>query len=337
MKIGKKNIGNNSTFFVAEEGQANLGDLNYAFRMVDAAAKTGVDAIEFQLANADDFYVKSHDMYKIYKDREFSEFQLKQLSEYVRSKDLELIVSPFSVRMVEIMANNGCSAFNINASDLVTPDIIDSVIDTKLPFFLSLLFASEEEIDWAVDRVIARGGSNYALLLGQHAMGNGNESLSVEHTNLGYISTLRNKYKVPVGFIDHTPEIWMPSCAVASGASIITKHLALSRAEKGPDWQICLEPGEMRRSVEWVRSIKKSVSSIKKTIAPGENFDKSLMRRSIVSTNSLKKGDIIKKKDICFKRPGSGIPANREVDVIGKRLISDLEKDQVIKIEHLGE
>ena len=248
-----------------------------------------------------------------------------------------MIVSPFSTRIVEIMSNNGCSAFNINASDLVTPDIIDSVIDTKLPFFLSLLFATEEEIDWVVDRVIARGANNYALLLGQHAMGNENECLSVEHTNLGYISTLRNKYNVPVGFIDHTPEIWMPSCAVAAGARIITKHLAISRAEKGPDWQICLEPSEMRRSVEWARSIKKSISSINKTIAPGENIDKSLMRRSIVSANSLKKGDIIKKKDICFKRPGSGIPANREADVIGKRLILDVEKDQVIKIEYLGE
>ena len=59
MKIGQKLINNKSTFFVAEEGQANLGDFNYALKMIDAASQTGVDAIEFQLAYEDDFYIKS--------------------------------------------------------------------------------------------------------------------------------------------------------------------------------------------------------------------------------------------------------------------------------------
>ena len=69
MQIGKKQINNKTTFFVAEEGQANLGDFKYALKMIDAASESGVDAIEFQLAYADDFYIKSHAVHKIYKER----------------------------------------------------------------------------------------------------------------------------------------------------------------------------------------------------------------------------------------------------------------------------
>ena len=58
-KIGSRTIGAGSAFFVIEEGQANLGDFSKALAMIDAAAGTGADAIEFQLARADDFYVKS--------------------------------------------------------------------------------------------------------------------------------------------------------------------------------------------------------------------------------------------------------------------------------------
>ena len=335
MKIGEKKITNKSTFFVAEEGQANLGDFKYALKMIDTASESGVDAIEFQLTYADDFYIKSHEVYKIYKEREFSEFELKELVQYSKEKNIELIVAPLSVKMIGVMAKYGCSAFNINASDLVTPDIIDSVVDTGFPFFLSLLFADENEIEWAIDRISKKGSSNFALLLGQHTMGSGNHGLSVEHTNLGYINTLKNKYNIPVGFIDHTSEIWMPSCAVAAGADIITKHLAISRAEKGPDWHVCLEPDEMKKAVEWARSIKRSISCLEKTVAPGEDIDKSMMRRSIVSTRPIKKGSIINREVICFKRPGTGIPANREKDVLGKCLSTDIEMDQIIKPEYL--
>jgi sialic acid synthase SpsE len=335
MQIGKKQINNKTTFFVAEEGQANLGDFKYALKMIDTASKSGVDAIEFQLAYADDFYIKSHAVHKIYKEREFSEFELKELVKYSKDKNIELIVAPLSVKMIGVMAKYGCSAFNINASDLVTPDIIDEVVDTGLPFFLSLLFADENEIEWAIDRILKKGSPDFALLLGQHAMGSGDHGLSVEHTNLGYINTLKNKYKTPVGFIDHTSEVWMPSCAVTAGADIITKHLAISRELKGPDWHVCLEPDEMKKAVEWVRSIKRSISCVEKRIAPGEDIDKSMMRRSIVSARPIKKGSIINREDICFKRPGSGIPANRERDVLGKCLSTDIEIDQIIKLEYL--
>jgi len=334
-KIGSKVVGEGSTYFVIEEGQANLGNFEIALKMIDLTASTGADAIEFQLAIAKDFYVKNHDGYEYYLKKEFSNIQLDELISYTKEKNLDLVVAPFSPKIIEYMADNGCTAFNINASDLTNPDIIDAVADCGLPFFLSLLLSEEREIEWAINRIIKRSSSNYSLLLGQHTMASGGSGVSPEHTNIGFIKTLKQRYNVPVGFIDHTSNIWMPACAVAAGADIISKHLALSRADEGPDWQVCLEPDEMKQSVKLVREIKKSINNVEKTLAPGEDIDRSIMRRSIVAAQRIEKGKTIQKENIFFKRPGTGIPPDKFETILGKMSKRDILEDEEIRFEDL--
>ena len=336
-KIGKKQISGYDLFFVIEEGQANSGDFDKAISMIDAAAKTGADAIEFQLAKVKDFSTKRDPYYEIYAKNEFSDDQIRELVKYTKSTGLEFIAVPLSHNLVSVLSKAGCSAFNINASDLTNPDVIDAVSESNLPFFLSLPLASENEIYWAVNRISKKGCSKFGLLLGQHTMASGEYGVSIEHTNLGYVETLRKRYNVPIGFIDHTPLIWMPSAAVSAGVDIISKHLALSRAEKGHDWHICLEPDEMKKAVSWARKMRISIKTNCKKLAPGEHLDKSKMRRSIVSARDLSKGKKLERKDFLFKRPGDGIdPINYE-KIIGKKLNKNLEKDEQIKFEYLKE
>lgn len=337
MKINNHNIDGKSTYFVVEEGQANLGRFDYALKMIDEASKTGANAIEFQLAVAEDFYIESHEGYKIYREREFSDDQLKQLVEHSNEKGLDMIVAPLSVSLIEPMAKFGCAAFNINASDLITPDMLDAVSDSGVPFFLSLLLSDESEIDWAVNRITKRGGKNFGLLLGQHTMASGEDGVHLAHTNFGYISTLKQKYQVPVGFIDHSPLLYNPSIAIAAGAEVITKHLAISKDLKGPDWQVCLEVDEMKQAISMVRDINASLNATQKTLAPGENMDKAIMRRSIVAATQINAGDIIKMEDILYKRPGNGIAANLYEDVVGKAALKTLEKDQIISFDDLSQ
>jgi len=331
VNIGSKRIGTGDLFFVIEEGQANLGDFEKALSMIDYAADAGADAIEFQLARADDFYVKNHPGYEIYLKREFSETQLIKLISKVKEKGLEMIAVPLSHRLVNPLVKAGCSAFNVNASDLNNPDIIDAVIDSGLPFFLSLPLATEEEIDWVVNRVKKSGDGKFILLLGQHTMASGENVVNIEHTSLGNISTLKEKYQVPVGFIDHTPLKWMPACAVAAGADTVSKHLTWSRDEKGPDWHICLEPNEMKDAITWAYKINQSIKTKNRQLAPGENLDRSIMRRSIVASKIIKSGKPIERNDICFKQPGNGIDPAQYNDIIGKVARRDILPDEQIK------
>lgn len=335
MKIGDKLIGSNDTYFVIEEGQANLGDFNKALEMIDVSAQTGADAIEFQLAKAGDFYIKSHKGYEIYKEREFTDSQLKELSVYSQEKGINLIVSPLTSKMIGQMASNGCSAFNINATDLNNPETLDVVATCNLPFFLSLLFAKEEEIEWAVNRILQKGSPDFGLLLGQHTMASGEHGVDLEHTNLGFINTLKQKYNVPVGFIDHSSKVWSPAIAVAAGADIITKHMAISRSLMGPDWHVCLEPKEMTDAVRFVNEVDRSLAAVEKTMAPGENMDRSIMRRSIVAKTKIEKDQVIKQEDIAYKRPGTGISPADVATIIGKKAAQLIVKDQLIAYKDL--
>ena len=336
-KVGSKEIGPVNLFFIIEEGQANLGNYNRALSMIDAAVTTGAEAIEFQLARVGDFYVKDDPGYKIYKEREFSDSQLNDLISYTKRKGLEFIAVPLSHKLVGPLAKAGCSAFNINASDLTNPDIIDAVIDSGLPFFLSLPLAREEEIDWAVNRIMKKNARIFALLHGQHTMASGENGVDVEHTSLGYITTLKKRYQVPVGFIDHTPFTWMPAAAVSAGAEIVSKHLTISRSEKGPDWHICLEPDEMKEAVIWAKQMRDSVITNYKKLAPGENMDRVAMRRSIVASKVIAAGRAIGREDIEFKRPGTGLDPSRHEEILGRVVSREIKADEQIKLPDLKE
>lgn len=336
-KIGSKIISSGCLFFVIEEGQANLGDYQKALSMIEAAASTGADAIEFQLFRAKDFYVKNAPGFELYLKRELSDLQIKDLIGCAKDKGLEFIAVPLSHKMVESLAQAGCSGFNINASDLTNPDIIDAVVASGLPFFLSLPLSAEEEIDWAVNRIRTKSEASFALLHGQHSMASGKNGVDIEHTSLGYIATLRQKYSVPVGFIDHTPHSWMPAVAVAAGADLVTKHLTLARAEKGPDWEVCLEPEEMKEAVFLAKKAKESIETKSKKLAPGENMDRSKMRRSIVAARSIVPGEVIKRNDLAFKRPGTGIDPSKYEELVGKTVLHEIKEDKQINFLSLKE
>ena len=320
---------------MVEEGQANLGDINKAYLMTELAVECGADAIEFQFARADEFYISTHPGHQIYKDREFSEEQLKSIRTLCCQLGLSLIAAPLSVTLIDTLIRAECWGFNVNASDLVTPDILDEVASSGKPFFLSLLFAEEEEIEWAVNRVARKGASDFGLLLGQHPMVHSQENLLLADTNLGYIATLKERYDVPVGFIDHTPFEWMPACAAAAGADVITKHMTPNRLEKGPDWQICLEPDEMGRAVDLARQARTSIGMKEKVVLEKERQDRKAMRRSICCRRAIPKGQVLTSDDLCFKRPGTGIPAFKLEQIIGSVVSRDLEKDHILELNDI--
>ncbi len=335
IKIGSKEINKDSLYFIVEEGQANWGDFDKALKMVDIASETGANAIEFQFAIADDFYINTHPYKDVYAKTQLGVDQMIEVVKYTKSLGLEFITVPLSHNLIEPMVKAGTSAFNINASDINNHQIIDEVAKTGLPFFISLPLASEEEIKWAVDRA-SLINDNFILLHGQHTMASVDEQgVHPEYTSLGYLEQIKQKHNKPVGFIDHTSYIWMPACAVAAGANVITKHLCISRAEKGSDWQVCLEPEEMKEAISLARKISNSINTKVKILAPGENIDKSVMRRSIVAARHIPEGKTIEAEDIAYKRPGDGMEPFLSEKVIGKKVIKSIDVDQQILLNDL--
>jgi sialic acid synthase SpsE len=161
-------------------------------------------------------------------------------------------------------------------------------------------------------------------------MASGSHSVDPKDTSLGFISTLKNKYKREVGFIDHSNTNWLPSVAVAAGATIITKHLSPSELYQGPDFEICLNPYQMKSTIDNARKIAHSIGEKNKVLAKGEDLDKAVMRRSIVSTCDIKAGTEINRSHLTFKRPGTGAEPNSYPSLIGMKAIDDISKDTIL-------
>jgi len=337
MQVGDHVIGqDHPTFFVIEEGQANEGKYELALRMIELAAQSGAAAIEFQFAVADDFYVRTHHMHAIYKAREFSQEQLVGLRQAAEQRRILISASPLSDRLMERLVDAGYTLFNINASDIVNPRMLDAVAETGMPFMVGTSMATIEEIDWAVERLRCRGCGAFCLLHGQHVMttseGRGVPESEVSLTTIRY---LRDRYRLPVGFTDHTSSEIIPALAVANGAVVVTKHLAPQPGWRGPDWQVCLTPDKMTECLQLVRLADATKGSPEKALALGELADRDQMRRSIVAKFDLAAGTILKSEHLLLKRPGTGLDQRQLDSVVGKTLVVSIKKDDQIRLEYL--
>jgi sialic acid synthase SpsE len=334
LNVRNKKIGHGQPlFFAVEEGQANLGNFDVALRMIDIATEAGADAIEFQFAIADDFYVKNHPAHKRYKEREFTPLQLKTLFERGIDNGIIVYAAPLSHNLVPILADVGCELYNVNSSDILNHQMIQAVARTEKPFFISTAMSSLEDIESAY--LIAQECSQeFGLLHGQHVMATSDGTgVPESHTQLGVIRALQEKFALPVGFIDHTSNPAMTSIALTAGAHMVTKHFCESRANRGPDWHICLEPQELKQSIALLRSIEHSLAQSRKTLIEGEDKDQLAMRRSIVATRVIKSSEVLTELDIAFKRPGTGLHVQHASSLIGYRASRDLQIDEPILIE----
>jgi len=316
--------------FIAEEGQANQGDLQLALKMIDIASDCGADGIEFQLAVAEDLYIASHEGYRLYKSREFSTEDIEELISAAHARGLLFHAACLSERLVGVSTALGADVLVVNATDLTNPRMLDAVAESGWPFFLATLMGTLDEIDWAVQRVRSRDASNFALLHGQHIMtSHENAAVPIEYTQLDCIRMLGQRYDVPVGFVDHTTSEVLPAIAASRGAAIVTKHLAPTPGWKGPDWQICLEPTAWKRARAYVDQAI-AARGADKTLSLQEVKDRSHHRRGVVAARDIPAGKILEDADIDFKRPGGGLNPRDVEKYLGRRLNRALSTDQLI-------
>jgi N,N'-diacetyllegionaminate synthase len=333
LKIGNKTCSEKSPLYIAEEGQANQGDFELAQRMIDLAAESGADGIEFQLFWAEDMYAKNDSGFDIYKRNELSEENIKILIKKTKEKGLIFQAACLSTKMVDLCLREGVDVFVINASDLNNPQMLDAVQSTGLPFWLATLMGTEEEIDWAVQYLNKQGCTKFGILHGQHVMSsNEYQGVPPAMAQLDCINLFKTKYGKPVGYVDHTPTIQMPGIAVAKGACIVMKHLAPEVNWTGPDSAVALSPDDWKKSRETFDYAASCFGSSKE-LSQAELGDRSLHRRGLYSKYKLEMGHKMQKDDFVALRPGKGAINPREIEnLVGREVQSEIEGNQMISM-----
>jgi N-acetylneuraminate synthase len=128
----------------------------------------------------------------------------------------------------------------------------------------------------------------------------------MEEINLNAMDTIASTFRLKIGYSDHSSGITIPIAAVAKGATVIEKHFTLDRNLEGPDHKASLEPQELTDMVAAIRSVEKALGDGVKRPTVSEVQNKAIARKSLVTTQPIKKGQVIKAEDIAVKRPGGG-------------------------------
>jgi len=136
---------------------------------------------------------------------------------------------------------------------------------------------------------------------------------------------------VPVGYSDHSQNIFVPIAAIAKGAAVIQKHFTLNNDMPGPDHILSLNPGNFRRMVKGIRAVEQSKGSFRKAPAPSERNLLRDGRGSLVALKDIAPGETITKSALTAIKPADGLPPKYPDAISRKKTGTAIGKSQPIQ------
>jgi len=159
---------------------------------------------------------------------------------------------------------------------------------------------------------------------------------SPETINLNNISELiKHFHQYPVGYSDHTLGTEIASASVALGAALIEKHFTLDREKIGMDNNMATEPDEFAKMIEQCRNVHRAMGAGERVLGPEELEQRKKMRRSVVVTRDMVAGETLEESDMDVKRPGTGFEPGKMKELIGRKLVKEIGRDELLTPGHL--
>jgi len=332
-------------FIIAEAGVNHNGSVDLALKLIDSAKASGADAVKFQTFRADKLATRSAHK-AAYQERttasEESQFEMLErleldtethirLIEHCCQVGIQFLSSPFDAESADLLAKMDIPLFKIPSGEITNLPFLDHVARKGRPIILSTGMSTLGEIEEALTVLRAAGNRQITLL---HCVTE--YPAPYAEVNLRAMNTLKAAFGLPVGYSDHTPGIEIPIAAAALGAAVIEKHFTVDRSLAGPDHAASLEPNELGQMVTAIRHVEAALGDGIKAPARCELPNISVARKSVVAARSLIAGQRLTSDDLDIKRPGNGIAPRLKPMLIGRTLSSGVEKDEVLRWDHLA-
>ena len=219
-----------------------------------------------------------------------SEDEFKELYSYTESNGLEFISTPYDIESAKFLNNTlDVDYFKIASADIVDIPLLEYVLNAENQQSLSTGMATLGEIEKALSIFKPFVDNQLSLL---HCVSN--YPCSDQSLNLNVISTLRRAANIPVGFSDHSMDGIAAISSVALGASVIEKHITLSKEMVGPDHSCSMEPDDFTSYVNSLRRAYLMLGSSVKSVQPEEQDMKSVSRKSLHASRDIEVGELPK-------------------------------------------
>lgn len=335
--MGARAIGEGQACFVlAEVASAHGGSVDAALKMLEAAFKMGADGIKFQIFRADDLVVHRHPGRKDFEEIELEPKEWKRVLREAKGSGLTLFVEAFDRPSLDLAVAEGAEAFKVHTTDMENPDFIRAVGETGRPVFFATGGIAEEVVREALAAV---GGGSVGILHGFQTF-----PTPIEEIRYREIGAMRERYGVPVGFLDHTDggsafALVAPALAVAYGADLVEKHFTLDRSLKGFDYQSSLSPEDFYRMVELLRAAERARGDGGAPQSEEAKRYHRLMARFVVAKRLIPRGQALTADMLAFKRTDvrfdPGFSPREAHRLIGRRSTRPIQADETLREDML--
>jgi N,N'-diacetyllegionaminate synthase len=336
------------TVVIAEAGVNHNGEMEIAKKLIEVAADAKADYVKFQtakVAKSVSRYAPKAEYQKVNTGKE-DETMLEMVRKFELDKDfhvelikhckkcgIKFLSSPFDIESIDMLHELGIELIKIPSGEITNLPYLKKVASLKLPVIFSTGMASMEDIEATMNVLLLNGMSkdNITIL---HC--NTQYPTPMIDVNLRAMLSIKDHFKVKVGYSDHTLGIEVPTAAVALGAEVIEKHFTLDKKMEGPDHIASLEPDELKWMVDAIRNIEIALGDGEKKVTQSESKNKDIARKSIHLAHDIKKGTALNERDIAMKRPGGGISPMQMDLVIGKVAKHDLFEDRMLNWDDIN-
>jgi N-acetylneuraminate synthase len=327
-RIGGRAIGeDHPPLVIAEVGINHEGSYQKAIELVDAAQTAGAECIKFQ-SHITEAEMLETDMrpgnisrdrlWDIIKRCELTADEERQVKDYVESKGMLYLCTPFSREAADRLERLEVAGFKIGSGECNNVPLLEHVARKGKPIILSTGMNDLRSVRPSVE-VIQAIGCPLMLLHCTSAY-----PASYAQMRLGAIGELQQAFSLPVGLSDHSLGIYVALGAVALGACVIEKHFTVSRSWPGPDISLSIEPHELAELVKGSRAVWEARGG-SKTILADEQPVIDFAYHCVVSIRPIQKGERFSLQNTWVKRPGNGpIPASQLDTVLGRSAARDL-------------
>ena len=314
-------------FFIAEISANHNGSINRAKKLIKLAKKNGADAVKLQTytpdtmtpkSNKDHFKIKKglwkgYNLWDLYNKGHTPYSWHKELFEYARNINIKIFSSPFDETAVDLLESLNCPFYKVASFEITDYPLIKKISKTKKTLIISTGLADLKEIEFTYKYAKKNGAKEIILLYCVSKY----PSLDGDF-NLNNIKILKQRFNCTVGFSDHSNNNQIAFAAIAAGAEVIEKHIALDNGKKGLDYEFSLRGKEIKKFKDML--VKSYDLLGKKYFYRNKDENKNkYYRRSIFAVEDILPGDKFTKKNIKVLRPNIGISSFYYEKILGKK------------------
>ena len=330
-------------YLIAEISANHNGSLSMAKKLIKCAKENGADAAKLQTYTADSMTIKSNKKYFKLTEGLWKNYNLwelydkartplewhKSLFNYSKKIGITLFSSPFDEDAVDFLEKLRCPFYKVASFEMMDFPLIKKIVNTKKPIIISTGAANMKEITETFNYAQKCGAKDISLLYCVS-----NYPAKNSDFNLNNIKLLKKKFNCKIGFSDHSKDNRIAIAAVAAGAEIIEKHIALKGQTKGFDIKFSLKGDEISKFREDI-NLSMELFAQQKFFRNKSELKSRINRRSIFVTENIKKGQIFSTKNIRRIRPGHGLEPKYYEKLINRKSPKNLKKGEPLKKEIL--